>query len=155
MHELSLKQLSAALARGDFSSEELTRHFLDRVERLDRVRPVARHEEHVAGPQLGGGPAVVGPQRSLPFPVPTRPGPERSCGERRLRGDQQEALAPAQLDVEAVEAVAVVVPGRAAARAGDPDPQRPGAKGKLVVLPQRGQDRGPGALLALMANSGN
>jgi len=35
MHDLSLKQLSAALERGDFSSEELTRHFLDRIERLD------------------------------------------------------------------------------------------------------------------------
>jgi len=35
MHELSLKQLRAALDRGDFSAEELTRHFLERIGRLD------------------------------------------------------------------------------------------------------------------------
>jgi aspartyl-tRNA(Asn)/glutamyl-tRNA(Gln) amidotransferase subunit A len=35
MHELSLKQLRTALDRGDFSAEELTRHFLDRIGRLD------------------------------------------------------------------------------------------------------------------------
>ncbi len=34
-HELSLAALSEGLARGDFSSEELTRHFLERVARLD------------------------------------------------------------------------------------------------------------------------
>jgi len=35
MHELSLKQLSDGLASGDFSSVELTDHFLGRIERLD------------------------------------------------------------------------------------------------------------------------
>ncbi len=35
MHEKTLAELSAGLAAGDFSSVELTRHFLDRIERLD------------------------------------------------------------------------------------------------------------------------
>lgn len=35
MHNLTLAQLSAGLAAGDYSSVELTRHFLDRISRLD------------------------------------------------------------------------------------------------------------------------
>ena len=35
MHNLTLAQLSAGLASGDYSSVELTRHFLDRINRLD------------------------------------------------------------------------------------------------------------------------
>src|SRR5687768_15847190 len=35
MHDLTLAELSAALRRGATSSEELARHFLARIERLD------------------------------------------------------------------------------------------------------------------------
>ncbi len=35
MHDKTLAQLSAGLASGEFSSVELTRHFLDRIQRLD------------------------------------------------------------------------------------------------------------------------
>lgn len=35
MHDRTLAQLSAGLASGEFSSVELTRHFLDRIQRLD------------------------------------------------------------------------------------------------------------------------
>ncbi len=35
MHDKSVSQLSAALQRKDVSSEELTRHFLERIARLD------------------------------------------------------------------------------------------------------------------------
>jgi len=35
MHDLTLAELSAALYRGETTSEELTRHFLARIERLD------------------------------------------------------------------------------------------------------------------------
>ena len=35
MHEKSIKELAAGLRSGDFSSEELTRHYLERIERLD------------------------------------------------------------------------------------------------------------------------
>ena len=35
MHHLTLAGLSAALDRGETTSEELTRHFLARIERLD------------------------------------------------------------------------------------------------------------------------
>ncbi len=37
MHALSLKQLAEGLRRRQFSSRELTRHFLDRVQRLDKT----------------------------------------------------------------------------------------------------------------------
>ncbi|HYW02380.1 MAG TPA: Asp-tRNA(Asn)/Glu-tRNA(Gln) amidotransferase subunit GatA [Gammaproteobacteria bacterium] len=36
MHELDLAEVSAALQRGNFSSEELTRALLERIERIDR-----------------------------------------------------------------------------------------------------------------------
>jgi aspartyl-tRNA(Asn)/glutamyl-tRNA(Gln) amidotransferase subunit A len=36
MHDKSLTELSAALARRELSSVELTRHFLDRIDRLDK-----------------------------------------------------------------------------------------------------------------------
>ncbi len=35
MHDKSIKDLSTGLRNGDFSSEELTRHFLDRIARFD------------------------------------------------------------------------------------------------------------------------
>ncbi len=35
MHDKTLAQLSAGLAAGDFSSVELTRHFLERIEAVD------------------------------------------------------------------------------------------------------------------------
>ncbi|MGH8569118.1 MAG: amidase, partial [Gammaproteobacteria bacterium] len=35
MHDLTLAELSAALHRGETTSEELTRHFLARIERFD------------------------------------------------------------------------------------------------------------------------
>ncbi|MGH8563486.1 MAG: Asp-tRNA(Asn)/Glu-tRNA(Gln) amidotransferase subunit GatA [Gammaproteobacteria bacterium] len=35
MHDMTLAELSAALCRGETTSEELTRHFLARIERLD------------------------------------------------------------------------------------------------------------------------
>ena len=35
MHNLTIAELAAGLRRGDFSSLELTRHFLARIERLD------------------------------------------------------------------------------------------------------------------------
>ncbi|KJS08853.1 MAG: glutamyl-tRNA amidotransferase [Gammaproteobacteria bacterium BRH_c0] len=37
MHDKTLAQLSAGLASGEYSSVELTRHFLDRIQRLDPV----------------------------------------------------------------------------------------------------------------------
>jgi aspartyl-tRNA(Asn)/glutamyl-tRNA(Gln) amidotransferase subunit A len=35
MHHKTIAELAAGLRRGDFSSQELTRHYLDRIERLD------------------------------------------------------------------------------------------------------------------------
>src|SRR5690625_3603988 len=35
MHDQTMAQLAQALQRGDFSSVELTRHYLDRIQRLD------------------------------------------------------------------------------------------------------------------------
>jgi len=36
MHNLSLRELAAGLRARQFSSRELTRHFLERIARLDR-----------------------------------------------------------------------------------------------------------------------
>ena len=36
MHDKSIAELAAGLRNGDFSSQELTRHFLSRLERFDR-----------------------------------------------------------------------------------------------------------------------
>jgi Asp-tRNA(Asn)/Glu-tRNA(Gln) amidotransferase A subunit family amidase len=58
MHDLTLAELSAALRRGATSSEELARHFLARIERLDpRSAPSKKR-----GPRM-------------PHAVGARPGP--------------------------------------------------------------------------------
>ena len=47
MHHKTIAELAAGLRRGDFSSVELTRHFLARIERLDPQRFVQVHRSVV------------------------------------------------------------------------------------------------------------
>ncbi len=95
MHQLTVAEISAALHRGDFSSEELTRTLLERIERLDpalnsfitldpeRAIASARAADH----RLAGGEA--GRLTGIPLAhkdIFCTRGLRTSCGSRMLDG---------------------------------------------------------------------
>jgi aspartyl-tRNA(Asn)/glutamyl-tRNA(Gln) amidotransferase subunit A len=93
MHHKSIAQLSAGLRAGDFSSVELTRHFLQRIERLDgalncfvTVTPEsALAAAESADRQLGSSQA--GPLTGIPIvqkDIFCTRGVKTSCGSRML-----------------------------------------------------------------------
>jgi aspartyl-tRNA(Asn)/glutamyl-tRNA(Gln) amidotransferase subunit A len=92
MHRKSLVELSAALRRGEFSSEELTRACLDRIAALDgqinsfiTVTAEARAAARAADRRIQGGEA--GPLTGIPFAhkdIFCTDGVRTSCGSRML-----------------------------------------------------------------------
>jgi aspartyl-tRNA(Asn)/glutamyl-tRNA(Gln) amidotransferase subunit A len=93
MHDKSIAQLSAGLRAGDFSSIELTRHFLQRIERLDGAlncfvtvtAKSALAAAEAADRQLGSGQA--GPLTGIPIvqkDIFCTRGVKTSCGSRML-----------------------------------------------------------------------
>ncbi|MEJ2591717.1 MAG: Asp-tRNA(Asn)/Glu-tRNA(Gln) amidotransferase subunit GatA [Candidatus Thiodiazotropha sp.] len=93
MHEKSIAQLSAGLRAGDYSSVELTQHFLQRIERLDgalnsfvTVTPeAALAAAETADRQLTG--AAAGPLTGIPIvqkDIFCTCGVRTSCGSRML-----------------------------------------------------------------------
>jgi len=93
MHDKSIKELSAGLAAGDFSSEELTRHYLDRIERLGAglnafvtvTGEQALTQARAADARLRGGDAA--PLTGIPIAhkdIFCTDGARTSCGSRML-----------------------------------------------------------------------
>lgn len=93
MHEKSISQLAAGLRKGEFSSVELTRHYLNRIERLDPdlnsyitvegERALAQAE--AADQRLRAGSA--GPMAGIPMAhkdIFCTQGVRTSCGSRML-----------------------------------------------------------------------
>jgi aspartyl-tRNA(Asn)/glutamyl-tRNA(Gln) amidotransferase subunit A len=93
MHELSIEAIAAALARGDFSSVEITTHLLGRIERanpalnafitIDREGALARAAQADRARAAGAGGALLG------VPVAHKDlfctaGLRTSCGSRML-----------------------------------------------------------------------
>ncbi len=93
MHDKSVSQLSAALQRKDVSSEELTRHFLERIARLDErlnsfisvVEDVAINQARQADKRLASD--TAGPLTGIPVAhkdIFCTRGLRTSCGSRML-----------------------------------------------------------------------
>jgi len=93
MHDKTLSELAAGLSKGEFSSEELTRHFLDRIERLDGgfnafVTPTpeqALEQARAADGLIAAGKA--GPLTGLPLAhkdIFCTRGVKTSCGSKML-----------------------------------------------------------------------
>ena len=93
MHDLSLRALAAALRARQFSSRELTQHFLDRIARLDGAlnsfitvcADAALTEADVADARLAAGEA--GPLTGIPIAhkdIFCTHGVRTSCGSRML-----------------------------------------------------------------------
>ncbi len=93
MHDKSVSQLSAALQRKDVSSEELTRHFLERIARLDErlnsfigvVEDVAISQARQADKRLANN--TAGPLTGIPVAhkdIFCTRGLRTSCGSRML-----------------------------------------------------------------------
>ncbi len=93
LHEKSITELSAGLAAGDFSSAELTRHFLDRIERhngelnaLISITPeLAMAQAAEADTQISTGSAT--PLTGIPMlhkDIFCTQGVKTSCGSRML-----------------------------------------------------------------------
>ena len=93
MHDKTIAELAAGLRRGDFSSLELTRHYLDRIERLDPsinsfitvTAEPALQQAALADRQLESGDA--GPLTGIPIAhkdIFCTRGLRTSCGSRML-----------------------------------------------------------------------
>ena len=93
MHENSVSQLSTSLHSREVSSEELTRHFLERIDTLDGqlnsfitvAQERAITQARVADKQLAGGKA--GPLTGIPLAhkdIFCTQGLRTSCGSRML-----------------------------------------------------------------------
>ncbi|MGH8570506.1 MAG: amidase family protein, partial [Gammaproteobacteria bacterium] len=93
MHDLTLAELSAALSRGATTSEELTRHFLARIERLDPALNsfVTVSTEHALGQARAADAArrrgEAGPLSGIPMAhkdIFCTEGVKTSCGSKML-----------------------------------------------------------------------
>ncbi|MGH8575335.1 MAG: amidase, partial [Gammaproteobacteria bacterium] len=93
MHDLTLAELSAALCRGETTSEELTRHFLARIERLDPALNsfVTVRTEHALGQARAADAARrrsdAGPLSGIPLAhkdIFCTEGVKTSCGSKML-----------------------------------------------------------------------
>jgi len=80
LHWLTLTELSSALRRGDVTSVELTRHLLERIERLDpglhafrRTQPEAALDAAREADELLAREEDRGPLHGLPFAVKDPP----------------------------------------------------------------------------------
>ncbi|HED52457.1 MAG TPA: Asp-tRNA(Asn)/Glu-tRNA(Gln) amidotransferase subunit GatA [Gammaproteobacteria bacterium] len=93
MHQKSLSELAAGLRAGEFTSEALTRHFLDRIERFDTelnsvvtvTADQALQAARDADQRLAAGDA--GPLTGIPFlhkDIFCTDGVRTSCGSRML-----------------------------------------------------------------------
>ncbi|MDQ2068753.1 Asp-tRNA(Asn)/Glu-tRNA(Gln) amidotransferase subunit GatA [Natronospira bacteriovora] len=93
MHDKTLSELAAGLKAGDFSSEELTRHYLDRIEKMDGdfnafITPTpeqALAQAREADQRIATGNA--GPLTGLPLAhkdIFCTRGVKTSCGSRML-----------------------------------------------------------------------
>ncbi len=93
MHDLSAAELAAGLRKGDFTSQELTRHFLDRIGRLDErlnsfitvTADQALAEAAAADRRLAAGEG--GPLTGIPYAhkdIFCTDGVRTSCGSRML-----------------------------------------------------------------------
>jgi aspartyl-tRNA(Asn)/glutamyl-tRNA(Gln) amidotransferase subunit A len=93
MHDKSIKELSAGLRAGDFSSEELTRHYLERIARLDGelnsfltvTEEQALAQARAADERIRAGDA--GPLTGIPIAhkdIFCTDGVRTSCGSRML-----------------------------------------------------------------------
>ncbi|RMG51566.1 MAG: Asp-tRNA(Asn)/Glu-tRNA(Gln) amidotransferase subunit GatA [Gammaproteobacteria bacterium] len=118
MHDKTLSELSALLEAGEVSSVELTRHFLDRIERLDGTlnsfitvcRESALAEAEAADARRARGEA--GPLTGLPIAhkdIFCTDGVKTSCGSRML----DNFVAPYDATVvERLKAAGVVMLGK-------------------------------------------
>jgi len=93
MHEKSIKQLSAGLRSGEFSSAELVGHYLGRIERTDKSlnsfvtvsRDLALRQAEAADSRIREG--VAGPLTGIPIAhkdIFCTDGVRTSCGSRML-----------------------------------------------------------------------
>ena len=118
MHDKSIAELSAALRAGEFSSEELTRAFLDRIERLDGrlnsfitvTAEQALEQARTADRRIAAG--TAGPLTGIPLAqkdIFCTDGVRTSCGSRML----DSFIAPYNATViERFEAAGVVMLGK-------------------------------------------
>ncbi|MGQ0697212.1 MAG: Asp-tRNA(Asn)/Glu-tRNA(Gln) amidotransferase subunit GatA [Panacagrimonas sp.] len=93
MHHLSIKQLSESLRRRQFSSRELTQHYLDRIDKLDmRLNSFITVTPEIALQQADAADALIaagkaGPLTGIPLAqkdIFCTQGVRTSCGSRML-----------------------------------------------------------------------